>query len=404
MDTNQIELLRQEIEKKLGRKIISSSDCHYICAEISHWVKCKISFNTIRRFFNLMKTSHQPSLYTLNVLASYCGYSSYDEFCRTKQKENTPGFDMQGSRLLNYLVFLFKNIEVRNNNDATCFSIMQYTINYLEQQTHIIDRFQREIAKIRNGQVFYFEQCVNTDKLNSFYGEGLRYYLHEKRTPESQIFGYSLLCLRSWLNGNTEELMDHYNTVMKFNISTQTPPSVSARYFATQLYHSSVLGLNPERILINARQYFASISSFRDNFTSFHCFETIIAEALVHVGQYEESIYYLDVIYKKMKMSVPTQLTESLLQTIYLLKATSFSQMGKKSKALELLQLVDPVKFYVLSYKYYNALYLILKKANRSGTVHIEQAHELIKLTGFTRLISLYAPVSGSTEIMNHQS
>jgi hypothetical protein len=51
------------------------------------------------------------------------------------------------------------------------------------------DRFQRAIAKTRNGQEFYFEQFVNLDELNSFYGDGLRYYFmkNKLRTPRFSV-------------------------------------------------------------------------------------------------------------------------------------------------------------------------------------------------------------------------
>ena len=69
-----IDQLRNEVEKTYGRKILSSADCQQICIEIHQKTKLRVSFNTLRRFFNLMKDMHLPSNYTCDVLAQYCGF------------------------------------------------------------------------------------------------------------------------------------------------------------------------------------------------------------------------------------------------------------------------------------------------------------------------------------------
>lgn len=180
MEVKDTNTLKQEIERKFGRRVLSSADCLQLCTEISAWTKTKVSFNTLRRFFNLMKADHHPSLYTLNTLSSYCGFSSFDDFMKTRTHVSSTE-NAEASFLLNYLVMLFKNVEITDINDATYFNLVQLTINFLEQHSYLVDRFQKEIAQTRNGQRFYYEQFIHVDKLNSFYGEGLQYYLYEKK-------------------------------------------------------------------------------------------------------------------------------------------------------------------------------------------------------------------------------
>ncbi len=85
---------------------------------------------------------------------------------------------------------------------------------FLQRHPELIDKFQRNIAKIKNGQDFYFEQFINIDGLNSYYGMGLRYYLNEKKTAEAQIFGHSILCAKNWLLENPHGVRKHYDMVM----------------------------------------------------------------------------------------------------------------------------------------------------------------------------------------------
>ncbi|HEV7621858.1 MAG TPA: hypothetical protein VGO09_09000, partial [Flavisolibacter sp.] len=196
MESDQLELLQQEIEKTFGRRVLSSADCHLLCVDIEQRTQQRISFNTLRRHFNLMKDSHEPSIYTLDVLSNYCGFSSFDDFILFKKNHAVTNVKNMDTGLLNYLIMLFKNTEVNNSIDITYFSFVHHTINYLEKHQHMIDAFQRGISKTRNGQNYYFEQFINIDKLNSYYGDGLRYYLNERKDKNAQVFGYSLLCLR----------------------------------------------------------------------------------------------------------------------------------------------------------------------------------------------------------------
>jgi hypothetical protein len=390
MDLGQMNLLKQEIEKTFGRKILSSADCHHLCMDISHRTKHRISFNTLRRCFNLMKATHNPSFYTLDVLSNYCGFSSYEEFLNFRTQSFPEEVNQKDSSLLNYMVLVFKNTEVSNNNDITYFSVVQQTINYLDQHRSIVDQFQREISRTRNGQNFYFEQFVNIDKLTSFYGDGLRYYLNEKKTKEAQLFGHSLLCFRYWMTGNDEEVPKHLKIVMSHNIDDTMQPPVCARYFATQLLYADVMGINEESVMIKARQFYYFIAPTKYTYCHYYCFEIVMAEALILAGQFEEALFYVDEIFKKIKNCIPSYIDIALLETIYLFKSLVFAHTGKKAKAKEILENINPNKFYFLSRRYLNILYLSLIKLVKNRNMETEQIRYLVSETGFHRLLSLW--------------
>jgi hypothetical protein len=391
MEAEYTALLKREVEKKFGRKILSSADCHSLSNEIMQWSQIKISFNTLRRFFNLMKADHQPSMYTLNALSGFCGYSSFDNFITSRSNLNLNGEPEEASGLLNYLVLLFKNTEVSNVNDVTYFSLVQQTIYYLEQHAYLIERFQKEIAGTQNGQRFYFELFINIDKLNSFYGDGLRYYLHEKRDAEAQLFAHSLLCFKSWLVRDDEAVRQHYAILLRYEVTKLMQPSVCARYFASQLFYADVMGLDKEPILDRARQFYASIVPLKDHYASFYCFEIILSEAIMLTGQqYEEATYYIDALFIKLKRYVPSYINVALLETVCLFRAIVFAHTGRKQKAIEILCDIVPIKFCFLSKQYLNILYLQLKSALRNKNVEQEQTRYLIQQTGFIRLASLW--------------
>ena len=75
------ERLKEEVELKLGRKIVSRGDCQLLADLIFEEQHKQISYNTFRRFFNVDKTAnHQPSIQTLNVLSSFVGFRNYFSF------------------------------------------------------------------------------------------------------------------------------------------------------------------------------------------------------------------------------------------------------------------------------------------------------------------------------------
>jgi hypothetical protein len=259
MDHEYVGLLKLYIEKTLGRRVLSSTDCRFLFNDITQQIDATLSFNTLRRFFNLMETKHEQSAYTLNILAAYCGFSSFDDF-KTTVKQKPENASQQNTDLLYYLVMLFKETEVSDPNDPTFSRLVRQTITFLEFHPVLIDQFQRDIAKTSNGQIFYFEQFVNFDRLNGYYGDGLRYYLHEKKNVEAQIFGHYLLCLRYWLTMDNKNLDKHYHEMMQCDLGKKIPAATVAHYYAAQLIHANIFHTDPDAILIQARQYYTTIS------------------------------------------------------------------------------------------------------------------------------------------------
>ena len=75
--------LRIKIERKIGRKILKRGDCQYLSERIFNETNENLSYNTIRRTFNLDSNSTvKSSRSTLNILSKFVGSQSYDEFNR----------------------------------------------------------------------------------------------------------------------------------------------------------------------------------------------------------------------------------------------------------------------------------------------------------------------------------
>jgi tetratricopeptide (TPR) repeat protein len=389
MEREYIGLLKSYIEKTLGRRVLSSTDCRYLYNDITQQLDSTISFNTLRRFFNLMETKHEQSTYTLDILSAYCGFSSFDEFTTVaKQKPAETNSDsIQHADLQFYLVMLFKETEVTDANDFTFSRFVRQTINFLEYYPALIDKFQREIAKTKNGQIFYFEQFINIDRLNSFYGDGLRYYLHENKSIEAQLFGNYLLCFRYWLTMDYKDLEKHYHTITQLDINKKIQPATAACFYAAQLLYANAVGNDAEAIMIKTRQYYATITLSKENCPSALKYYFTISQALLLTGQYEEAQFYIDEFLKNKKKFSFVAEDSTLIESIHLFKAITLVYAGERTAAKKALDNINTCNFFFLSKQYMTILYLSTKQQLKKSSYEQKQLQYLVKSTGFVKLM-----------------
>lgn len=69
--------LRKTIEERFFLKINNTNDCKLLSEFIFKGNNLHISYNTLRRIFNIVPNSTFPSLYTLNLLSTLIGFSDF---------------------------------------------------------------------------------------------------------------------------------------------------------------------------------------------------------------------------------------------------------------------------------------------------------------------------------------
>ncbi|MBN2596540.1 hypothetical protein [Labilibaculum sp.] len=75
-----IERLKSEVLKKFGSQLMYTKACRTLADEIYDETEYRISTTTIRRIFGFLKTNTTPAKFTLNTLAIYIGYESWEAF------------------------------------------------------------------------------------------------------------------------------------------------------------------------------------------------------------------------------------------------------------------------------------------------------------------------------------
>ncbi|PKQ60310.1 hypothetical protein BZG02_19850 [Labilibaculum filiforme] len=91
-----IERLKSEVLKKFGSQLMYTKACKILADEICKETDYRISPTTIRRIFGFLKSNAKPAKFTLNTLAIYIGYDSWDNFsCLQKDVTKTPSKQKQ---------------------------------------------------------------------------------------------------------------------------------------------------------------------------------------------------------------------------------------------------------------------------------------------------------------------
>lgn len=92
------ENLKKQILKIAGYSNLIPANCKAISALIEAKTKQKISETTLKRVFGFAFSKFQPSLFTLDVMARYCNYRSWNDFCENQEEETTKPASITGSK------------------------------------------------------------------------------------------------------------------------------------------------------------------------------------------------------------------------------------------------------------------------------------------------------------------
>ena len=107
---NQRSILCHDIEQRFGRNIKTPADFAALSEEIQQTTKQNISTSTLKRLWGYVKSKPSHRRDTLNLLAIYMGYGSWQDYSRNKAEE---------SDFLNSSHVLAQNL---NPNDVVDFS------------------------------------------------------------------------------------------------------------------------------------------------------------------------------------------------------------------------------------------------------------------------------------------
>lgn len=82
-----IECLRQDVERKVGRSINTPSDFNFLYLEICRELNDAPSISTLKRMWAYVKNTSSRSLSTLNILARFIGYRDWNDYLESLMRD-----------------------------------------------------------------------------------------------------------------------------------------------------------------------------------------------------------------------------------------------------------------------------------------------------------------------------
>jgi hypothetical protein len=243
-----IQLLKTNIQSELGKTITTRRHCEELEFEVLRKTGIKLSYNTIRRFFNLAgeRSISQPTVATLDVLSNYSGFRDFHSLkigmTKSESLESvTPGqinilsgiFHLTGKQKVTFLEnhisdnswplmvsMVSERAAAIGDRDFFFFffdsAIIFQNSNYLNQRLYfgmqylgVIIRgltFRKELqchlASHEFGRKFYYELFVDMDTLVRAHYVGIKNYFSASVSDQDKIFAAALLHFRSFIAGN----------------------------------------------------------------------------------------------------------------------------------------------------------------------------------------------------------
>ena len=388
-----ITTVKYEIERIFGRKIITSRDCIELNDDIFMTTKEQLNVNTLRRFFGLIKAPYPPCQSTLTILSKYCGFKSTDDIYKVR---NTISFEkgvLDPNTVLHFFVSLFRDNVVSMNMSDPFLNMVTHSIHFLNANKFLAARFQKSIAATENGQRFYFEQMVNVDELNGYYGDGLCDYEKCCSTIESKIFASSLYIFRAWLTGNGAALIKNAATIEHYQPTENLDPIINCRRLAALLFCKEGTAIDNDQIRIDIHNSYIDLLSLPNKHSCISKFVSIVSEALLLTNYPGDALYYLE---QSKKMQVSGQIANMSLDQLHsdmLLEAHALMDLKFIKKAAVVFEKIKSSVFPFLAKNFCAILYLSLFKkisSNAKSIKYENQFYYLIQKTGFKRLSQLW--------------
>lgn len=154
------------LKQKSGHDIRLSADCEYLALDIESVTGDHIGVNTIKRLLGFIDDEREPRISTLDIIARYLGFSSWDELRIYDDKSNS-SFDSTSDEIrvqeltigqqiqISYLPDRHLIIEYQGNNTFLILSSKNSKLQDDDQitMTHIVSGYPLLVSEvIRNGQ------------------------------------------------------------------------------------------------------------------------------------------------------------------------------------------------------------------------------------------------------------
>lgn len=421
MNTENLNQLRLDIQKKVGYRIENLSELKMVQEGIEWNTKKKISFNTLRRFFGFLRST-TPNLNTLNTLSQYIGYENFSAYQKNSLRDDdwfvwTQTIKIELSESINDIDF--KWLESQQNTNDYHLKIASIIKTFLYKKKY------RVLNQFFDKRIFQFEEAnqlklaANICLLFRSLNVAEIKIIIQKLTPNI-IFRENIL---HWfvdysnfngyygnfiLEGTKHALPDSHETlffdlILNYNqyliCSKNLKPidlnRIKPDYFIVlqgRCYAYNLLYFSEQKDYLRFEQTWLELLKIINKSDQINLLTIEVFPALLFIKSFDKTNYLIQNYYEELLTlhnwsGYPFQGTILLTQTLHLINE------NKIKEAKIGFELIDLSKFSLSYYEYIKLFYLIAKyqlelvtSANEIKLTEIQKEYELIATkTGFKR-------------------
>lgn len=427
--------LKDLIVKQFGTEIKNRPDCEKLAIDIQKRTNHQISYNTLRRFFNLAgkKNSILPSYSTLDILANYTGYKFFSQIGMGAEIQNIQQEEIydiiihfQHKQKIDILevfdalekikthpnlhLFFYQIVNLSFQLNDRDFLLNLFTFSSIfKNQTYLYTHIYYTmisiglyVRKSKNkyelwshwsnqtaAQSFYFELFVDMDYLLTDHYLALEQYNQYKKTPEANLFVGSLLCFKHFMTGNIAEMSELMEELQSIEISISIHPIPVARFLTCKLFYETSINSTPNYQTI--QEINEMVDRIRHHglegkFTSF--FHIWLLEGLVLSQQFKLGQKLILSLEKYGKEDY-TYYNMGDWERYKMYKAYILLANDNYSGAKFLKESINHKKFHLFSQQYETIFYLVLSYKISQDNVQLRQAKQIARKLKYSKLVDL---------------
>jgi hypothetical protein len=355
--------LRKNIEKKFGKDIQTATDCDNLVSLITRDCKTNISFQTLRRFFGLIKTTSGSSHFTLDLLSQYCGYGNFKEFRNTCNNQE--------------LELFFGNSDNTNHN---YWDRSEQLCQQIIKSPDLLVSTHHRLMSFPMARKYFMENHPLRDLLGSVYVQYFSAYLKYNTSNEAKIFAYGFLFQSSFLLQNTESMDLYYNKVKETELTENVHVIPAGLKFGVQLLYADFTG--NENLF---KRYFAEMKKARLRYRtasekSVCSFESTVLESLIFTNRSQEMKFLIENNTFQINNDedyIPSKRKETHDEVWKILCAVAYQKMRDKKNTERFLNQINLKNLGTGWKKYYSLLYY---------SVYFHSAQQDQKIECFSKL------------------
>lgn len=215
--------LKQRVTEQFGKQIVSAADCEIIAKSLRDNQNVSVSAQTLRRFFGLIKASSKTSLYTLDLLAKYCGFTSFSHFRQS-----------------------YGNIEIeaffgsKENSGNDFWRKSEDLCRQISESPEMLVTVHQRLLSYPLARKYFMENHPMRDSLGSIYSQYFLAYLKYNQSNEAKIFAYGFLFQDAFLSQNHELMALYYQKVTETPLTNDIHVIPAGMKFGVELLYADL--------------------------------------------------------------------------------------------------------------------------------------------------------------------